>query len=245
MESPLQCQPDKLYMISLDELKSHINPMKSCDEAIKNVVTTSVNCEDAAYVFLGTHEVSTERSGRLYQNGRISFYLTQLEVEDSTGFIQEIEFYDMNITGGDPKLTVELIAENSTASLRFNVVISKGYFQIDSFTFNDTTYYVSDLYAPISHSFSCGKILLKKDKKKLIIKRMQIQYDVIPHPSDFKFKDAWTCEGFTSPGIISGLFVTAIFVGVLSLGISMLMNVQSPTKFETPGGPILHINVVE
>ncbi|XP_017464094.1 PREDICTED: solute carrier organic anion transporter family member 4C1 isoform X2 [Rhagoletis zephyria] len=30
MESPLQCQPDKLYMISLDELKSHSNPMKSC-----------------------------------------------------------------------------------------------------------------------------------------------------------------------------------------------------------------------
>ncbi|XP_053960244.1 V-type proton ATPase subunit S1-like [Anastrepha ludens] len=244
-EAPIVCEAGKLYMISLDSFRGEASPMRTCDKAIRSV-TASIECEEIAYAFLGTHEESSELSGTLFQANMISFYFTQLALRDTDG-LHEIEIQNMNVTGEDPRLRVELQTNDSRLALRFNLFLSNGYFEIHSFKYNDTIYYVSDLNAPQTHSFSCGKITLENEKKKLILSRIQIQYDSELHSErtvDFKFKDAWTCEGFVSPAIISGLFITAILLAILSVGISMLLSVQSPTAFETEGGPMLQINVV-
>uniref|UniRef100_W8BR83 V-type proton ATPase subunit S1/VOA1 transmembrane domain-containing protein n=1 Tax=Ceratitis capitata TaxID=7213 RepID=W8BR83_CERCA len=243
LNSTLTCGAGKLYMISLDALGKASNPMKRCDEAMKKI-TESANCPDVAYLFMGKEDEVVELSGRLYQHNQISFYFTQIQMQ-SADFIEDIILLNMNVSGTDPMLSVELKSNNTDTSLSFHVQLSSGYFEIRTFYYNDTAYYVSDLYAPQTNSYSCGKIVLRnKDKGILTIRRLQIQYDQERH-GDFMFKDAWTCEGFTSPAIISGLFVTAILLGILFLGIGMLMSVQAPTKYDNPIGPGLHINVTD
>lgn len=217
--------------------------MKSCDDVIKKI-TEATQCPEVAYLFLGTHDESVEPIGHLHQHNQLSFYLTEFQLQTADD-IETIQLQSMNVSGMDPILTVEFKANDTNASLTFSVLLSSGYFEIKSFKYNDTQYYVTDLYAPQTSSYSCGKILLHNDKKTIILRRVQMQYDKDKRVGDFRFKDAWTCEAFISPAIISALFVTSILISILSVGISMLMSVQPPTKYESTGGHNLYIHVNE
>lgn len=217
--------------------------MISCftDDVIK-AITQASGCADVAYMFLGTQGETVEPIGHLHQHNQLSFYFTEFQLQTADD-VETIQLQSMNVSGMDPILTVEFQANNTNASLTFSVLLSNGYFEIKSFKYNDTQYYVTDLYAPQTSSYSCGKISLHKDKETIILRRVQMQYDKDKRVGDFRFKDAWTCEAFTSPAIISALFVTVILLTALFVGIGMLMSVQPPTKYESPGGRNLYIHV--
>ncbi|XP_039952685.1 V-type proton ATPase subunit S1-like [Bactrocera neohumeralis] len=241
LDAPLSCRVGTLYTISLDVLSRAQNPMRSCDDVIK-AITEASGCGDVAYLFLGTQGESDEPIGHLHQHNQLSFYFTEFQTQTADE-VETIYLQSMNVSGVDPILTVEFQANNTNASLTFSVLLSNGYFEIKSFKYNETQYYVTDLYAPQTSSYSCGKISLHNDKEAIILKRVQLQYDKDTRVGDFRFKDAWTCEAFTSPAIISGIFITAILLTALSVGIGMLMSVQSPTKFESTTGRNLYIHV--
>ncbi|XP_011185744.2 V-type proton ATPase subunit S1 [Zeugodacus cucurbitae] len=243
LETHLVCEPGKLYLISLNELKRSSNSLKSCDDAIKKI-TTATNCAEAAYMFMGTKDELVEPIGHLYQHHQFSFHFSQFQVHTADG-LDTIQLQGMNVSGMDPVLTVEFKANNSDTALTFNVLLSNGYFEIKAFKYNETQYYVTDLYAPQTSSYACGKIELHNDKEAIILRRVQMQYDKDKRIADFRFKDPWTCEAFTSPAIISGLFVAAILISILSVGVGMLMSVQAPTKYDSALGQNLYINVTE
>nr|XP_036222417.1 V-type proton ATPase subunit S1-like [Bactrocera oleae] len=205
-------------------------------------ITQASGCADVAYMFLGTQGETVEPIGHLHQHNQLSFYFTEFQLKTADD-VETIQLQSMNVSGMDPILTVEFQANNTNASLTFSVLLSNGYFEIKSFKYNDTQYYVTDLYAPQTSSYSCGKISLHKDKETIILRRVQMQYDKDKRVGDFRFKDAWTCEAFTSPAIISALFITVILLTALFVGIGMLMSVQPPTKYESPGGRNLYIHV--
>ncbi|XP_067622197.1 V-type proton ATPase subunit S1-like [Eurosta solidaginis] len=241
--TPIKCETDKLYIISLKLLSASSNPMKSCDDAIK-AITTNLACPDAAYMLMGTIDVSKkiEPPGQLCQSKNLTVYISQLELHDSDG-VQIYKIKDMLVQEEKNKtLTVALPTNDENATLTFTLHLKNNYLEIKYFQFKNKNFRVVDLYAPQTNSYSCGKIVLTKDGLKLVFKKFQIQYGKPQEGTHFHFYDAWTCEGFATPAIISGVFVTIIFVGILSFGINMLFNVHTPSKFDSAEGPYITIN---
>ena len=60
-----------------------------------------------------------------------------------------------------------------------------------------------------------------------------------------QFGDPIYCIGFTSAPIWSGIFVTFILVTIMSIGLSMMMDIKTMDRFDDPKGKTITINVSE
>uniref|UniRef100_U5EP38 Putative vacuolar h+-atpase v0 sector accessory subunit s1 n=1 Tax=Corethrella appendiculata TaxID=1370023 RepID=U5EP38_9DIPT len=56
------------------------------------------------------------------------------------------------------------------------------------------------------------------------------------------FGDTWDCVGFTSPGILAGLFIVLIFISIASAGITWMMDINTMDRFDDPKGKTITIN---
>lgn len=68
-----------------------------------------------------------------------------------------------------------------------------------------------------------------------------------PDHADLAFyKDKFVyCEGFWTPGILAALFVVFLFILILLVGLSWIMDINTMDKFDDPKGKTITINTTE
>ncbi|KAG5669201.1 hypothetical protein PVAND_017094 [Polypedilum vanderplanki] len=70
-----------------------------------------------------------------------------------------------------------------------------------------------------------------------------VQIQPFLHSNDLIFGTAHDCIGFTSPGILAGLFVTGILLSILAIGITAIMNIHVPDRFDNRKSKQFYQNV--
>lgn len=60
-----------------------------------------------------------------------------------------------------------------------------------------------------------------------------------------QFSDAYDCVGFTTIPIWSGLFVTLILSIIMTMGLTMIMDIKTMDRFDDPKGKTIIINASE
>ncbi|EDS42230.1 vacuolar ATP synthase subunit S1 [Culex quinquefasciatus] len=87
-------------------------------------------------------------------------------------------------------------------------------------------------------------IVLRDNSRSCVRIRVQLQ----PHwqkqdePDFVKFGDAWNCVGFTTPGILTGLFLVFIFIFIGAYGITWMMDIRTMDRFDDPKGKTITVN---
>ncbi|ALC47541.1 CG31030 [Drosophila busckii] len=91
--------------------------------------------------------------------------------------------------------------------------------------------------APLGFSYRCSSerlLFITPNKNDTRISLTLNDYQVQPWLSGRnKFGDVYDCVGFTSVPILSGLFVVALLLGILFIGITAMLSMQSPNRFES------------
>ncbi|XP_057663082.1 V-type proton ATPase subunit S1 [Diorhabda carinulata] len=117
-------------------------------------------------------------------------------------------------------------------------VISNSTLQENTLTLIPT----APIYAPEKFSFHCGDQFFSNDSLKILLKDFQIQLLFNNENSTNKFGDAYDCVGFTTVPIWSGLFVTAILLIIMTIGITMMMDIRTMDRFDDAKGKTITIN---
>lgn len=129
----------------------------------------------------------------------------------------------------------------------FNIKFNKGYWSANNLKFNEKDFKLN-IESSVAFSYYCGDIVSTSGNNKLIFTDLQMEA-IFDHKDNDKamqkFSDPWHCTGFISGGIISGLFVTFMFVIIMAIGISWLMDIRTMDRFDDPKGKTITINVSE
>ncbi|RZC43100.1 uncharacterized protein BDFB_008836 [Asbolus verrucosus] len=139
---------------------------------------------------------------------------------------------------------------NKTTNFKFS--ISNGYWYINSITVQESEepidLKISDMYAPVRFSYHCGDLKLSHSQGSQILSLpgFQIQlFENDTHAHNITFGDAYDCVGFTSVPIWSSLFVTAILLIIITLGLTMMMDIRTMDRFDDAKGKTITINASE
>uniref|UniRef100_A0A2M4A0D4 Putative vacuolar atp synthase subunit s1 n=1 Tax=Anopheles triannulatus TaxID=58253 RepID=A0A2M4A0D4_9DIPT len=153
-------------------------------------------------------------------------------------------------TAEDPKLHFKLTGAGATVDLFF--LLTQGSWEITGVQFNEKEYYLRNRVHINQHfSYNCIEwVYYTTDlNEKIVFKEVQLQpffaneEGVVP-PAD-RFGDSWDCVGFTSPGILSGLFLILIFIVIGSYGISWMMDIRTMDRFDDPKGKTIIVSATE
>lgn len=60
-----------------------------------------------------------------------------------------------------------------------------------------------------------------------------------------EFGDAFDCTGFTSPGIWGGIFVVFLFLIIISIGISWMLDINTMDRFDDPKGKTIIVSATD
>lgn len=194
-------------------------------------------------------------SGTMFRSSKdfLIFYtefLLQQENAEKKIETTKITFTEMNLSGKNATaFTVNLIG--GTNKLSFLISSDHGYFKMSDLMFDNEKYYVPyEVTSPTDFSYSCGNqtfIINKADStKKIVWNSLQMQAPFNENvKEDFKFGDAWYCVGFFSSGILAGLFVVFILLGIMSVGICWMLDINTMDRFDDPKGKTITVNVNE
>lgn len=134
-------------------------------------------------------------------------------------------------------------------SIGFKLLLSGGTWYAYQMFVNEVRYLSID---PVSaykgKSFGCGDLHLSNGKKDLRITGFQLQALFVPGPEETldKFSDFHNdCVGFFSPAIWGALFVVILFVFILSIGLTMMMDIKTMDRFDDPKGKTITVNAQE
>jgi hypothetical protein len=100
--------------------------------------------------------------------------------------------------------------------------------------------------APIGFSYLCGeKITFRHENVSLIFDSIQAEPFLALDEEEIKFSTPYDCVGITTIPILAGIFVTSIFAVILAIGITAILDIKTPNKFETRGSKPLTFTVQE
>lgn len=142
--------------------------------------------------------------------------------------------------------------------VHFEIVFDAGYFDMRKLKYGDKSFRVIPLVqAPTNFAFYCGNKVFYQVKEDdantqasltLVFNSLQMQAPFsskIPVDKSFRFGDAWHCVPFVSIPILAGLFVCAILLAILGVGICWLMDINTMDRFDDPKGKTITINASE
>uniref|UniRef100_A0A182SES8 V-type proton ATPase subunit S1/VOA1 transmembrane domain-containing protein n=1 Tax=Anopheles maculatus TaxID=74869 RepID=A0A182SES8_9DIPT len=128
---------------------------------------------------------------------------------------------------------------------------TQGSWEITGVWFENQEYYLRNRVHVNQHfSYACNswEYYSLDLQKKIVFEEVQLQpfwsEDGVPVTND-RFGDAWYCVGFTSGGILSGLFLILIFIIIGSYGISWMMDIRTMDRFDDPKGKTITVNTAE
>uniref|UniRef100_V5GYH4 V-type proton ATPase n=1 Tax=Anoplophora glabripennis TaxID=217634 RepID=V5GYH4_ANOGL len=195
--------------------------------------------------------LATTENGTYYKSNYSILYYTDVSynlnndasnTEVSLDFTDALQNTDIVLTGTSSVLQVEM---------EFSTNTSDGYWVLRNVTvtYNNTDYNLnsslSDIYAPTTFSYHCGdqSFSTENNNFKLYFGSFQVQlfFDGTS-ANETKFSDAYDCVGFTSVPIWSGIFVSAILLLIMTLGITMMMDIRTMDRFDDAKGKTITIN---
>jgi V-type H+-transporting ATPase S1 subunit len=143
-------------------------------------------------------------------------------------------------------------AVNTTIDVKFEMAFTNalnyGYWeQVNLITavVANTTYNLTStapIYALDNFSYHCGDQAFYAVGLAITLKDFQIQLFFDANNSTNQFSDAYDCVGFTTVPIWSGLFVTAILLIIMTIGITMMMDIRTMDRFDDVKGKTITIN---
>lgn len=143
--------------------------------------------------------------------------------------------------------TLQINLSGPAADLRFNFALAQGNWQIMGVTYNQVPYFLRHRVDINQHfSYRCNDLRYYTPdmKNEIVLTEVQLQ----PHwhtegePEFISFGDAWNCVGFTTPGILTGLFIVFIFLFIGSYGITWMMDIRTMDRFDDPKGKTITVN---
>ncbi|XP_028150418.1 V-type proton ATPase subunit S1 [Diabrotica virgifera virgifera] len=160
---------------------------------------------------------------------------------------------NLTVTNDTGILVLNLGCPDFNLEMKFANNVSFGYWEqyenITAFLSNDTQKKnplvlksTASIYAPVSgFSYHCGDQYFSTDGFSIKLQDFQIQL-FFDGPASGKFGDAYDCVGFTTVPIWSGLFVTTILLIIMSIGITMMMDIRTMDRFDDAKGKTITIN---
>ncbi|XP_053658266.1 V-type proton ATPase subunit S1 [Anopheles marshallii] len=131
-------------------------------------------------------------------------------------------------------------------------LLTQGSWEITGVWFENQEYYLRHRVHVNQHfSYSCNEweYYSLDLQKKIVFQEVQLQPfwpnaegEAVPTN---RFGDAWYCVGFTSGGILSGLFLILIFIIIGSYGITWMMDIRTMDRFDDPKGKTITVNAAE
>ncbi|XP_058452107.1 V-type proton ATPase subunit S1 [Malaya genurostris] len=166
--------------------------------------------------------------------------------------ITEVSFNKIDKTdsnSSDPG-TLQIELNGPGGVLVFNFLLSQGSWQIVGVKFDNTDYHLRHRVDVNQHfSYHCNRLeyFTVDGKKRILFEEVQLQ----PHWESegtekfTRFGDAWDCIGFTSPGILTGLFLVAIFIFIGAYGITWMMDIRTMDRYDDPKGKTIIVSAAE
>lgn len=145
--------------------------------------------------------------------------------------------------------TLQIDIKGPSASLTFQFQLTSGSWEINNVMYDNTPYYLRHRVHLNQHfSYRCYNLTYYSldMKKEIVFEQVQIQpFWEIEAGKDFAFGDSWDCVGFTSPGILTGLFLVFIFIFIGAYGVTWMMDIRTMDRFDDPKGKTITVNVAE
>lgn len=195
--------------------------------------------------------------GYVLKSDQLLIFYEKIFQKSENGEEQEIVMANLAVTENDGKLEA-VITGPSSKTLKFNVNIGGGYWNVDKVVLDTQDVYAqTEIAALAGFSFHCSPVIsfnavvvVGKDrvyKPIFYIRGLQIEGKLKEKESEplKMFSDSWDCVGFTSPGLLGGLFVTIMFLFILSIGLSWIMDIRTMDRFDDPKGKTITIAVSE
>uniref|UniRef100_T1DEB0 Putative vacuolar atp synthase subunit s1 n=1 Tax=Psorophora albipes TaxID=869069 RepID=T1DEB0_9DIPT len=149
--------------------------------------------------------------------------------------------------------TLQIDITGTSASLALHFHLTQGSWEIVGVTYNNAQYYLRHRIHINQHfSYHCYNLeyYTTDMKNKIVFEEVQVQpfwaSEAAADAEPFgRFGDAWDCVGFTSPGILTGLFLLVIFIFIGAYGITWMMDIRTMDRFDDPKGKTITVNVAE
>ncbi|XP_049287532.1 V-type proton ATPase subunit S1 [Anopheles funestus] len=149
--------------------------------------------------------------------------------------------------------SMQIRLTGTSAQVDLFFLLTQGSWEITGVWFDNQEYYLRHRVHVNQHfSYSCNQWEYYSFdlQKKIVFEEVQVQ-PFWPNAeggepvSNEKFGDAWYCVGFTSGGILSGLFLVLIFIIIGSYGITWMMDIRTMDRFDDPKGKTITVNTAE
>lgn len=144
---------------------------------------------------------------------------------------------------------LQIDIKGPSASLSFQFELTSGSWEINSVMYDNMPYYLRHRVHLNQHfSYRCYNLTYYTldMKKEIVFEQVQIQpFWEIEAGNKFQFGDSWDCVGFTSPGILTGLFLVFIFIFIGAYGVTWMMDIRTMDRFDDPKGKTITVNVAE
>lgn len=271
LDHPISCQPGKVILVDLgSETREGLSNVFSREETLEMHDATMANIydglsKDCKITAVYTRTPSTgspvknrrrraipdkPSSGTMFRSNKdfLIFY-TELMTQDGKD-ITPITINSMALSGqNETAFTVTL--NGGSDQMSFLISLDHGYFSMSQLKLNGDDYYVPyEVNSPTDFSYTCGNqtFMPKKEGSTKLIKWNSLQMQAPFNkevPDNFAFGDPWYCVGFFSSGILAGLFVVFILLGIMSIGICWMMDINTMDRFDDPKGKTITINVNE
>ncbi|EAA06051.5 V-type proton ATPase subunit S1 [Anopheles arabiensis] len=147
---------------------------------------------------------------------------------------------------------VQIRLTGAGAQVDLFFLLTQGSWEITGVWFDNQEYYLRHRVHVNQHfSYSCNQweYYSYDLQKKIVFEEVQLQpfwpgADGVAPPNN-RFGDAWYCVGFTTGGILSGLFLVLIFIIIGSYGIAWMMDIRTMDRFDDPKGKTITVNAAE
>lgn len=193
---------------------------------------------------------ATENGSYFKGNYSMLYYTEVLYLTNNAANNTEVtlEFTD-EVLNGNVVLT-GISPEALQVQMEFTTNTSDGYWVLRdvTVTYNSVDYNLNaslaDVYAPTTFSYHCGdqNFSTENNNFHLYFGSFQVQLFFNGASNETRFSDAYDCVGFTSVPIWSGIFVSAILLLIMTLGITMMMDIRTMDRFDDAKGKTITIN---
>ncbi|XP_070507869.1 V-type proton ATPase subunit S1-like [Chironomus tepperi] len=205
-------------------------------------------------------EVSTVSSVResneslIYVEGKCLLYTKSPPILSLTenGATIRNELYissDFTVSQGNDeiRLTGNFLMLENKIMISFVFYLSGGNWYLTHIEYGETllriNIFKTTVSAPFLFSYACGdNISFHSENVSLTLRGIQVQ-PILNGAT--KFSRAFECTGYMSAPILSGLFIASILLFVLTIGITAILDIKTPTRFENRHSKPLTFNVQE
>uniref|UniRef100_A0A0K8WGH8 V-type proton ATPase subunit S1 n=1 Tax=Bactrocera latifrons TaxID=174628 RepID=A0A0K8WGH8_BACLA len=269
LEIPLKCKAGKVVFLRFSD-ETGLNreeTLETHDIAISNVMKqvscptvfmyTSIPAKDVTVKrsrrALSVGETAAPKGGIIFTDTKFQIFYTTLNVTIGSNPTKAITISSMKIDDHNTTdFTVTLSSSDAADVITFDIELQKGYYYMKQLTYNkDTVFRTNDINAPPAFSYYCGNLTVYSAAgDQLLWNSVQFQAPfgsavTTVNTNYFEFGESWNCVGFVSHAILAGLFVSAILLAILFVGICWMMDINTMDRFDDPKGKTITINTNE